>query len=211
MSLTDEVSKKSDKSSEGCVEDLRMLELLVYLKAEQAVGRYRLKDLLGMRQNEWVVRRMLSQLAQKGLVRPTRSGSILTNDGRRYVDQTLERNGIVDIKEVNLDIMEVGPKSVAVQVRDRKSLPSLLTLRDEAVKAGAKGAVVFIYRNGDLSVPYVYRSILSRYPEVFHDLKKKFTFCDGDIMIVGFAAEISGALAGALAVALAMRSDETDI
>ena len=193
------------------VTDLKLLELLVFLKMEQAVGRYRLKELLDMPQHEGIVRRMLKDLSEKGWVRPTRSGCILTTHGNVCIEESLRQKGIVDVKEVDLCRMKVGPKSIAVQVRERNCTDSLLSLRDEAVKAGAKGAVILVHGSGDLIVPSVYRSLTHRYPMVLADLKKRFALLEGDIMVVGFAEAASKALAGALAIVMAMDWNETNI
>ncbi len=197
------------------IEDLKLLALLVFLKMEQTVGRYRLKELLGMQQHEGIIRRVLEQLSRRGLVRPTRSGCSLTTEGRTYVDQSLRKRRIVDLREVDLRSMNVGPISVGAQVRPGGRARSLLSLRDEAVRAGADGAVILIHRDGDLVIPSVYGdcalSLASRYPAVLHDLSEKFAFDEGDMMVVGFADAISKALVGALAAALAVGGNETDI
>ena len=191
--------------------DLKLLELLVFLKMEQIVGRYRLKELLDMQQHEGIVRRMLKELSGKGWVRPTRSGCILTTAGRACIEESLRQKGIVDVKEVDLRRMKVGPKSIAVQVRERNCTHSLLFLRDAAVKAGAKGAVILVHGGGDLVVPSVYQSLMNRYPIVLDDLKERFSLLEGDMMVVGFAEAISKALAGALAIIVAMDRNETNI
>ncbi len=186
------------------VEELRRLQLLVFLRMEKMVGRYRLKGLLDVPQHEGVVRRMLKELSEKGWVRPTRSGSVLTNDGKACIEESLRQKGIVDVKEVDLRRMKVGPKSVAVLVRQRNYPRSLLSLRDEAVKAGASGAVMFVHGNDDLNVPSVYKSLMHSYPMILDDLRGRFTLLDGDILIVGFAEAASKALTGALAIVMTL-------
>ena len=186
------------------IEELRRLRLLVFLRMEQMVGRYRLKELLDIPQHEGIVRRMLKELSEKGWVRPTRSGSVLTNNGKAGIEESLRQKGIVDVKEVDLRRMKVGPKSVAVLVRQRNYPRSLLSLRDEAVKVGASGAVMFVHGKGDLNVPSVYRSLMHRYPMILDDLRGRVTLSDGDMIIVGFAEAASKALTGALAIIMAL-------
>jgi len=195
---------KDKSSDDDYVGELRHLQLLVFLKMEQMVGRYRLKELLDIPQHEGIVRRMLKELSEKGWVRPTRSGCVLTNDGRACIEEFLQGKGIVDVKAIDLRRMKVGPKSVAVLVRKRNCPNSLLSLRDEAVKAGASGAVILVHGRGDLNIPSVYRSLMHRYPMVLDDLRQKFTLLDGDMMVIGFAEAASKALTGALAIVIAM-------
>jgi len=198
---------KDKQGDTDYTEELRHLQLLVYLRMEQTVGRYRLKELLDIPQHEGIIRRMLKELSEKGWVRPTRSGSVLTNDGKACIEESLRQKGIADVKEVDLRRMKVGPKSVAVLVRQRNYPRSLLSLRDEAVKAGASGAVIFVHRNGDLNVPSVYKSLIHRYPMILDDLKGKLTPSDGDMIIVGFAEAASKALTGALAIIMALNRE----
>jgi len=194
-----------DKQGEvDSTEELRRLQLLVFLRMERMVGRYRLKELLDVPQHEGIVRRMLKELSEKGWVRPTRSGSVLTNDGKACIEESLRQKGIVDVKEVDLRRMRVGPKSIAVLVRQSDYPRSLLSMRDEAVKAGASGAVIFVHGNGDLNVPSVYGSLMHRYPMILGDLRGRFTLLDGDMIVVGFAEAASKALTGALAIIMAL-------
>ncbi len=190
--------------------ELMQLQLLIFLRMEKMVGRYRLKELLSIPQHEGIVRRMLRELAEKGWVSPTRSGSVLTSGGYASIEDSLQKKGIVEVKEVDLQKMGVGPKSVAVQVRQRECPCSLLSLRDEAVKAGASGAVILIHENGDLNVPLVYRSLMDRYPAILSDLETRFTLVDRDMIVIGFAETASKALTGALAIVMAIDRERNE-
>jgi predicted transcriptional regulator len=183
----------------------RLLQVLLMLKVEGPVGRYRLKALLDLEENEGVVRRILELLSSKGLVKPTRSGCILTPLGELCMNELLKQRGIVDFSEVDLTKMKVGPKSIALHIR--RPVPakrSILDLRDEAVRMGAHGVLILAYKGTSLAIPSIKKSVANRYLPIFEGLKQRFSLVDGDNIIVVFADTRSRALSGSLAVAFAL-------
>jgi len=190
--------------------DLKTLLLLLLLRKERMIGRYRLKEMLDMHHHEGVVRRMLEDLTQKEWVGPTRSGCILTERGEEMVAQLLPEKGVVEVEQLDLRGVSIGPESAVVQLRNRRITGSILTLRDIAVKAGARGAVILIYKNGELGDLSTYRNLSTRHPEVTRILEKSLKLLEDDIVVVGFADTYPKALEGTLAVALEVAKSETE-
>jgi len=190
--------------------DLKTLLLLLLLRKERMVGRYRLKDMLGMHQHEGVVRRMLENLARRQWIRPTRSGCTLTEMGQGQVATLLQERGIVDAERIDLRGANIGPESALVRLRNKRITGSILVLRDVAVKVGAKGAVILTYKNGELGDLLAYRDLSSRHPEVTQRLEKSLELLEEDIVVVGFANTYPRALEGALAVGLEIGKSEIE-
>jgi predicted transcriptional regulator len=190
--------------------DLKTLLLLLLLRKERMIGRYRLKEMLDMRQHEGVVRRMLEDLTERQWVRPTRSGCALTEVGEKMVAELLPEKGAVEVKQLDLREVNIGPESAVVQMRNRRITGSILVLRDMAVKAGARGAVILTHKKGELGDLSTYRNLSTRHPEVTRILEKSLRLKEDDIVVVGFADTYPKALEGALAVVFEIAKSETE-
>ena len=188
--------------------DLRTLLLLLLLRKERMIGRYRLKEMLDMQRHEGVVRRMLEDLIERRWVRPTRSGCVLTERGEEMVTKLLQEGGVVHVGQIDLREANIGPESAVIQLRNRRIAGSILTLRDTAVKVGARGAVILTYKNGELGDPLTYRNLSTRHPEITGTLERSLKLLENDIVMVGFADTYPRALEGVLAVALEIPKSE---
>lgn len=191
--------------------ELKTLLLLLLLRKEKMIGRYRLKNMLEMQQHEGVVRRILEDLTDKQCIKPTRSGCMLTETGEEYVTSFLREKGIVLVEQKDLRGAKIGPESVVIQLRNKKLTMSILGLRDIAVKMGAKGAVILAYKNRELGDPSAYRKLSARHPEINRVLKRNMELKEDDYVIVGFADTYPRALEGALAVGLEIDKSENEI
>jgi len=183
--------------------DLKELLLLLLLRIEGPIGRYRLKDLLDLSDHEGLVRLMLSELSRRGYVKAEKTGCSLTAVGEELLASNLSRAGIGDIHPIDLSELKLGPACVAVQVKDReKELRDGIEQRDAAVRVGARGATVLLYRGNTFSVPSVYQNLSAEYPNLAKRILDSFSLADGDALIVGFAGTTSKALEGALAAVM---------
>ncbi|MFQ6075420.1 MAG: DUF4443 domain-containing protein [Candidatus Bathyarchaeia archaeon] len=181
---------------------LKELLLLLALKLEGPIGRYRLKEVLSLTEHEGLVRLMLEDLKNGGYASSSRAGSELTEDGERLLRTSLDGYGIVEIRDVDLEPLNVGPESVALHVRDRWiKVRSPISMRDAAVRAGAAGGMVIRYRSGHLEVPSVYPDLSEEHPELTKELLKLFDLSNGDTLIIGLSDDRWRALEGALSAA----------
>jgi len=170
---------------------------------EGRVGRYRLKGLLDLYEHEGLVRLMLSELAEKGYIKAEKTGCSMTPAGERYLASVLSKVGIGDIRRIDLSELQLGPACVAVQICDRQErFSDGIEQRDSAVRAGARGATVLLFKDNVFSVPRVYHNLSAEYPGLAREILDSFRLKDGDALIVGFADSTSKALEGALAAAL---------
>lgn len=94
------------------------------------------------------MRTILGQLKARGLITSSRGGHALTPQGRRLLEK------LPRFVRVEVSRLIVGKVGVAAVVRGGASkVKSGLEQRDEAVKAGARGATVLVFRNGKLQFP----------------------------------------------------------
>jgi len=166
----------------------RSLELIAKHKA---IGRKRLAEELGV--GEGSVRTILSQLKRQGLIRSSGGGHELTSKGRRE----LGRAG--KFVEVDAGDLTVGEVDIATLIKGAASkVKRGIEQRDEAIKAGAEGATVLIFRNGRLRFPDGFFKIAN---ETAERLMASLEPEDGDVIIIGTASDAVKAEAGARAAA----------
>jgi len=185
--------------------EIKELLMLLLLKFEGPIGRYSLKEMLGLSEREGVVKSMLSDLHRGGYISSGRPGSRLTVKGEKLLEQRLKAHSIIDVKHLSLQPLETGPTSFIVHLRGRaEAIISGMNERDAAVRAGALGATVLTFKNGMLSVPTVYNNLTSKYPDLAKRIYGSFSLADGDALIVASAENRWRALEGVLAAATAL-------
>ncbi len=188
--------------------ELKQILLLLALKMEGPVGRYRLKDVLGLPEHEGLVRMMLSELKKEGHVFVRKTGCELTEKGKEILHNLLQEHGIIKLTTVDLEPLNVGPRGAALHIKNRKAgNKSLTDVRDAAVKAGATGAIILTYKNGLLEVPRVYADLSRESSTLTGRLLRSFNLSDGDVIIVGFSDDIWRAMEGALSASTVLTAD----
>lgn len=179
--------------------DRKDLLLLFILSLERHVGRYTLKDMLDLKEREGVVRSMLETLKSKGYTTSNRRGSTLTKAGKEHLKSIMATMGIIKAIKLDFNCLGVGPESFVVQIRGFSlSELQLLDIRDSAVRGGAKGALLFAFKNERLSVPSLYNDLSIIDQKLSQRLQKTFNMLDDDLLIVGFNENPWRSLEGAL-------------
>jgi hypothetical protein len=185
---------------------LKELLLLIALRLEGPIGRYRLKEILDLSEHEGVVRLMLSKLQLRGWISAGKLGCSLTQVGRSHLKSLMARNGIVDVTHLNADPLNTGLHSALVHLRgyaDRAV--AVVKHRDAAVRVGAEGATIVVFRTGLLTIPNVYPDLRSEYPEITDMLIQSFHPTEGAVFIISFSGNKWKALEGALASAISLQ------
>jgi len=184
---------------------LKELLMLLCLKSEGPIGRYRLKDMLGLSEYEGVVKLMLSDFRKEGYVSTSKLGSKLTAKGEKLLAQRLKTYNIIDVKDFDLPDLKTGPVTVGIQIRGKADKIRFgIDERDAAVKAGAQGATVLTFKDGALRFPPILEDLSSKYPELAAKILETYGLIDGDIIIFVSAENRWRALEGALAAALSL-------
>jgi DNA-binding PadR family transcriptional regulator len=155
------------------------------------VGRKQLARELGI--GEGSVRTILRRLETRGLITSSRGGHSITAKGRRELGRT---SGYVRVDAGDLTVGEVDVativKGAAAMVRRG------IEQRDEAIKAGADGATVLIFKEGKLQFPDGFLEVPQ---EVGKMLIEIFKPKEGDVIIIGSAKDEFTAEVGARAAA----------
>lgn len=165
----------------------RALEIIAEHKA---IGRKQLAKMLGV--GEGSMRTILNQLKKQGLITSSRGGHALTTKGRHVLGQPLK------FVKVDAGELTVGKVDVATVVRGAASkVKRGIEQRDEAIKAGADGATVLVFKAGKLQFPDGFRGVDKKFEKSI----RTFGLRNGDVVIIGTDRDVIKAEAGARAAA----------
>ena len=168
---------------------------LEIIASRRRVGRMELAKKLGV--GEGSVRTILNILREKGLITSSRGGHFLTRKGKNVV------GNFPTYVTVNVRGITVGEVNVGTLVRNAaKKIRYGVEQRDEAIKAGAQGATVLIFKNGKFGFPDNFIKIDKKTSDA---LVKLFKPKDGDVLVIGTGEDVEKARAGARAAALSLR------
>jgi len=148
---------------------------------------------------EGSVRTLLEDLKRKGLVVSCRSGHSLTEKGRKYLGEPL--------RYVRVDVggITVGKVNVATVVRGAAGKVRPLRQRDEAIKVGAAGATVLIFKDGKLRFPEGFMGVSAAVQKRLIGLLQPR---EGDVVVIGTGDSLPAARAGASAAARILTKGE---
>lgn len=166
----------------------RALELIAERKG---LGRKQLAKELEV--GEGSVRTILDRLKKQGFITSNRGGHSITAKGRRELGKALE------FTRIDAGDLTVGDVDVATVVRKAAGrIRRGIEQRDDAIRVGADGATMLIFKGGKLQFP---DGVLEVRPEVSDELVRIFKPREGDVIIIGTARDVVKAEAGAKAAA----------
>jgi DNA-binding MarR family transcriptional regulator len=171
--------------------EVHVREALELIAKHGRIGR---KDLANeLRIGEGSMRTVLNQLKKRGLITSSRGGHTLTTKGRHTLGKPLE------FVKVDAGDLTVGGADVATVVRGAVAkVKRGIEQRDEAIKAGAAGATVLVFKNGKLQFPDRFIEVGEKVSEtIIKTLKPQ----EGDAIVIGTADDVVSAEAGARAAA----------
>jgi len=171
--------------------DVHVKMALELIGKHKRIGRKQLAEELDV--GEGSMRTILDQLKNRGLITSSRGGHSLMAKGERALSKPFE------FVHVNVGNLTMGKVNVATVVRGAAAkVMRGIEQRDEAIKAGADGATVLIFKRGRL-----------RFPDGFFEVKKEASDAllsvlrprEGDTVIIGSADDVAKAEAGTKAAA----------
>ncbi|KXA93461.1 hypothetical protein AKJ65_06290 [candidate division MSBL1 archaeon SCGC-AAA259E19] len=161
------------------------------------MGRKKIAGKLGL--GEGSTRTILDQLKDMGLAESTPAGHSLTEAGRKKMEEKSKR-----LLSLEAGDLTVGEKDVMTLVQQAGSKVHLgVRQRDEAIKAGAQGATVLIFRDGELQLPGVAREIDEKVASIIESEMEPF---DEDVIIIGSGETEKEAERAALAAAKSLEA-----
>jgi len=172
----------------------RALEIIV---ERRRVGRKELVRELGI--GEGSVRTILDRLRRDGLVTSSRKGHEPTKKGKKVIRERSRKFVRIDAGD-----MTVGEIDVATVVRGAASRVRYgIEQRDEAIKIGADGATVLVFRKGKLQLPGGFARVEEDLSQL---LIRTFDLKEGDVVVIGTAKDPARAEEGARAAARSLES-----
>ena len=169
------------------------------LKVEDPVSRIELSKILGL--GEGSIRSILNILKKNNLLESNNKGHYLSEKGRNIVKKIKDN---INLKEITLNDPYPNKKKIALHLKSPDKLIKSYILRDDAMKNGADGALVFKF---DKKLE-LYGS---DYERDFSGIEDMFDLGKDDLVIVAYADSYRLAEHGALAAAIELNKDIRDI
>jgi len=159
---------------------------------EAKVGRQKLAERLDL--GEGSTRTLLRKLKRRKILMTDRAGCHLTEKGKELYRSAkwtfyefVPRPGLVP-----------GRRAFAVGIRRGAAfVTSGIAERDEAVKAGAEGALILVCREGELVMPGL-SNVSKEHPDLARDVIKMARPEDGDAIVVAWGSRAGVVTYGAL-------------
>lgn len=200
LSSEPRTGRKGSRGKRRKRSEVKELLMLLILNREGPVGRYRLKEMIGLSEHEGVVRQMLANLQRQGYTSASRSGCALTQKGKALLEKSLRAHHIAAIKTFDSPILKAGPISIGSHLKNMADKIELaMEIRDIAVRGGATGATIILFKEGKLSIPSVRPDFLSEHPNLAKKIRESFNLEDNDVVVIvsaedewrGFEASIT--------------------
>lgn len=165
--------------------------VLELISKHKRIGRKELARKLGI--GEGSIRTILDHLKQEGLITSSKGGHSLTEKGKSLI------SGPQPFVPIEASDLAVGKVNVATIVRGAADMVKQgIEQRDEAIKVGADGATVLVFKGGRLRIPGCFTKIKK---EISKKLITALQPKDGDVIIIGAGKDLLAAEAGARAAA----------
>ena len=163
------------------------LLILWLLRTEGEIGRYRLAKMLGVPQG--IARGVLARMKRDRLITVRhRAGTRASSKGLRELAAQMKREHLKLVRRSDQELLGLGSRSVLFHVAERsRQLGQGIEQRDAAVKAGATGAVTFLFDGKTLRFPGVAESLSKRNPAAFEQLENQLKMKKGDVVLIAFA------------------------
>lgn len=153
--------------------------LLLFLLEEGRLGRKRISHLMEL--GEGSVRNLLSKLREMGWVDCRKEGCFLTDLGVKKVKNLRE----CLIGPVKIELREIIKGDAYATLVRCVNYSDVLELRDEAVRAGGKGAVILRKQGGTLIFPETGEMVSKYAPNDDRLLENSLRPAEGDLVILG--------------------------
>ncbi|WP_048151547.1 DUF4443 domain-containing protein [Palaeococcus ferrophilus] len=166
---------------------------------KETKGRKQLAEGLGL--GEGSVRTLLKKLSSLGLIESKQRGHHLSDKGESVLGELAGKFS----EPVPVSPVE-GMPSRALKIHGPPTFKSI-DLRDEAIRAGAKGAMILRVKDGEPVFPEDGRPLRETLPELAEELMGKLNPSEGDALVISWAEEPHVAVKSAIHVAVFLRDE----
>ena len=166
------------------------------LMAQKPIGRNKLAEKLSV--GDGAVRTIISRLKEAGLIETSKEGCNLTKKGLEiwhHFEEIFPKQ--VDIPKNALNTSSFNHAFLVKNCGQK--VTSAIDQRDAAIIAGARNALVMVYKNGHLCIESVSDCIEKEYPKAASQILKELTPQDNDVIIIAGADSALKAKRGAFA------------
>ncbi len=158
------------------------------------VGRSRISSELKI--GEGRIRRILSELLKAGLIVRKRAGVKISARGRREVEHILLRKGVNEIFLSDAAELSAAVAVVGIARGVQASKINVLGMRDDAVRGGALGAIISVYRGGSLKLPPADIDLCEYASNLCHEIMRRKSLEENTLIIATFGDKLADALSG---------------
>jgi len=183
----------------GNSENIEELYVLFLLFLSGRLGRRQISKILDI--GEGRIKRIIKNLCEKNLVDVKRAGVALNKNGLDYLFDCLTSVGVNAVGR--FDVEELCAACIGVGFQFSNLIPSnVLEVRDEAVRGGAKGALIVHVVDGKWLLPPEAGDLRGYCPFLVEELDEAFRVKSGDTILLVFAEDLGRAIIGGLKAAL---------
>lgn len=162
------------------------------------IGRNKLAARLGL--GEGTTRTLIDRLLDAQLIKISKLGCELTRNGRSILNELNAKLGAK--KMIERSSVTVGKYNLGILVKGAADrIKSGIEQRDAAVRAGASGAVTFVFRRGELIMPLPAGSATKERKDVTAAISDAFQPHENDVIIIAGGDSERHAEEGAMAAA----------
>jgi len=166
----------------------------LFILGRGRVGRQRLASSLSV--GEGSARTLLRKLTKRGLVTIDRAGCSLTPKGAKLYAEAAKAFYLFNPRPGSLP----GKVSFGVGVTGGGEVAKGIQERDEAIKAGAEGAMTLVCREGELFMPGL-SNVSKEHPELSAGILQVVTPSEGDALVISWGRSSAGVVYGSLGAA----------
>jgi predicted transcriptional regulator len=173
------------------------------LMAQKPLGRNKLAEKLNV--GDGAVRTIISRLREAGLIETSKEGCNLTEKGRdvwRQFEEIFPKRA--DIPKNDLSTSEFNHAFLVKNSGGK--VKSAIDQRDAAIIAGARRAIVIVFKNGHLCIESVSDCIEKEYPKAASQILKQLAPQENDVIILAEADSALRAKRGAFAASWSLIS-----
>ncbi len=166
------------------------------LMAQKPLGRNKLAEKLDV--GDGAVRTIISRLREAGLIETSKEGCNLTKKGMevwRQFEEIFPKRA--DMPKNELSTSEFNHAFLVKNCGEK--VKSGIDQRDAAIIAGARRAMVIVFKNGHLCIESVSDCIEKEYPKAASQILKQLTPQENDVIILAEADSALKAKRGAFA------------
>ncbi len=176
-------------------EDIREIALMILFLLYGRLGRRQISSYLNI--GEGVTKKMIRNLSNQGLVDVKRGGGSLSGKGLENLQDKLSKFKIISVNVFDAEEICPNCKGIGFLLRNLPPL-RLIEVRDEAVRGGARGALIIKVKEGKLFLPPNLGNLRDYFPLLAREIEENFEIKEGDTIILAFSENIGEAIIGGL-------------